>query len=211
MVTPLSPDRYKLQLTISGDMLEKLRLAKDMLSHTIPSGDDAAVLDRALIALLVDLAKKKFAVTPRPRRSRGRKDDTDVPARVKRIVYVRDRGRCTFVGEHGHRCEERRFAEIHHIDLKCLGGKATPDKLTLRCRRHNDYEGRLWFGKRRRKDRAGVVLKEAVAGDGAGVIKEDGPGYGRALVPTSNLFRNKLGGGSREPSTSSLTRPKLGQ
>jgi hypothetical protein len=56
-VTPLSPDRYKLQLTIGGDTLEKLRLAKDMLGHGIPSGDDAAILDRALTALLVDLAK----------------------------------------------------------------------------------------------------------------------------------------------------------
>ena len=32
-VTPLSPDRYKLQLTIGGDTLEKLRLAKDMLGR----------------------------------------------------------------------------------------------------------------------------------------------------------------------------------
>jgi len=75
-VTPLSPDRYKLQLTIGGDTLEKLRLVKDMLSHAIPSGDDAAVLDRALTALLVDLAKKKFADTPslvgRAGRTRGR-------------------------------------------------------------------------------------------------------------------------------------------
>ena len=47
-VVPLSPDRYKLQLTISGETLERLRLAKDMLGHAIPSGDDAAVVDRAL-------------------------------------------------------------------------------------------------------------------------------------------------------------------
>jgi hypothetical protein len=46
-VAPLSPDRYKLQLTIAGDTLEKLRLAKDMLGHAIPSSDDAAILDRA--------------------------------------------------------------------------------------------------------------------------------------------------------------------
>ena len=39
-VTPLSPDRYKLQVTIGGATLEKLRLAKDMLRHAIPSGDD---------------------------------------------------------------------------------------------------------------------------------------------------------------------------
>ena len=58
-MTPLSPDRYKLQLTISGDLLDKLRCAKDMLSHVNPSGDDEAVLDRALEVLLVELAKKK--------------------------------------------------------------------------------------------------------------------------------------------------------
>src|SRR5712691_9254830 len=96
-VTPLSPDRYKLQLTIGGDTLEKLRLAKDMLSHAIPSGDDAAVLDRALSALLVDLARTKFADTPNPRRPRARKPGTrEVPAAVKRAVWVRDLGRCAF-------------------------------------------------------------------------------------------------------------------
>ena len=33
-VEPLSPDRYKLQLTMTGDTLEKLRLAKDMLESS---------------------------------------------------------------------------------------------------------------------------------------------------------------------------------
>jgi hypothetical protein len=150
-VTPLSPDRYKLQLTIDGDTLEKLRLAKDMLGHAIPSGDDAAILDRALMALLVDLAKKKFADTGRPRGSNGRKPGARTPsAAVKRAVWLRDLGRCAFVGSSGHRCGERRFVEFHHIDPYALGGEATVDGIQLRCRRHNDYEGRLYFGKRRR-------------------------------------------------------------
>jgi hypothetical protein len=33
-VTPLSPDRYKLQVTITGETLEKLRLATDMLGQS---------------------------------------------------------------------------------------------------------------------------------------------------------------------------------
>lgn len=148
-VAVLSPDRYKLQLTIGGETLEKLRLAKDMLSHTIPSGDDAAVLDRALSALLVDLARKKFAATPKPRRSRSRDPRArEVPAAVKRAVWVRDLGRCAFIGTTGHRCNERRFVEFHHVDPYALGGEATVDKIELRCRRHNDYESRLYFGKR---------------------------------------------------------------
>jgi hypothetical protein len=148
-VAPLSPDRYKLQVTIGGETLEKLRCAQDMLGHTLPSGNEAAVLDRALTTLLVDLTKKKFANTSKPRPSRGTKWG-DPPAAIQRAVWVRDLGRCGFVGTGGHRCNERRFIEFHHLDPKALGGEASVDNVELRCRRHNDYEGRLWFGKRRR-------------------------------------------------------------
>jgi hypothetical protein len=150
-VTPLAPDRYKLQLTISGETLQKLRLAQDMLGHTFPSGDEAAVVDRALTDLLVNLAKTKFADTPGPRGSKGRQPGARTPAAaVKRAVWVRDLGRCAFVGKSGHRCGERRFVEFHHVDAYALGGEATVDGIQLRCRRHNDYEGRLYFGRRRR-------------------------------------------------------------
>jgi hypothetical protein len=160
-VMALSPDRYKLQLTIGGDTLEKLRLAKDMLGHAIPSGDDAAVLDRALTALLVELARKKFADTRHPRPSRGTKAGArDPSAHVKRAVWLRDLGRCAFVGTNNHRCNERRFVEFHHIDPHVLGGEGTVDQIELRCRRHNDYEGRLYFGKHRRGDDSGIVREE---------------------------------------------------
>jgi hypothetical protein len=149
-VAPLSPDRYKLQVTISGETLEKLRLAKDMLGHSVPSGDDALVLDRALDALLAVLAKKKFAATTQPREARplgpGRRSPS---AAVKRAVWHRDLGRCAFVGKGGHRCEEQRSLEFHHVDPYALGGDATVDGIQLRCRRHHDYEGRLYFGERR--------------------------------------------------------------
>jgi len=191
-VTPLSPDRYKLQLTIGGDTLEKLRLAKDMLSHAIPSGDDAAILDRALTALLVDLARKKFADTPKPRPSHTANPRArTIPAAVKRAVWVRDLGRCAFVGTSGHRCNERRFVEFHHVDPYALGGEATVDQIALRCRPHNDYEGRLYFGKRRRDD--------------AGVVREQD---GAQPVELANLFRNKLAS-SASPSSSPRPRAPL--
>lgn len=44
-VRPLSPDRYKYELTIGGSTLEKLRLAKDMLRHALPAANDEAVLE----------------------------------------------------------------------------------------------------------------------------------------------------------------------
>lgn len=145
--TPLSPDRYHVQLTIDGDTLERLRLAKDMLRHAIPSGDDAAILDRALTALLADLARKKFAATTEPRPSRGTAPGSrHIPAEVKRAVWLRDLGRCAFVGTEGRRCGERGFLEFHHVQPYAAGGEASVGNVELRCRRHNDYESRTFFG-----------------------------------------------------------------
>ena len=135
---------------MSGETLEKLRLAQDMLGHAIPSGDESAVVDRALTALLAELARKKFAATSKPGHSRPRTPGARTPsAAVKRTVWVRDRGRCAFIGAGGRRCNERRFVEFHHVDPHALGGEASVDGIQLRCRRHNDYEGRLYFGNRR--------------------------------------------------------------
>lgn len=48
--TPLSPRRYKLQVTIGQGARDKLAELQDLLSHQIPDGDAAAVIERALDA-----------------------------------------------------------------------------------------------------------------------------------------------------------------
>jgi hypothetical protein len=147
-VAPLSPDRYRLQLTIGPETLDKLRLARDLLRHAIPSGDEAAVLDRALTALLADLARKKFGAATAPRAARGTAPGSrHVPAEVKRAVFLRDLGRCAFVGTGGRRCAERGFLEFHHVHPYAMGGAATLDNIQLRCRRHNACEARADFGR----------------------------------------------------------------
>jgi hypothetical protein len=147
-VTPLATDRYQLQLTLGAATVEKLRLARDMLRHALPSGDDAAILESALTALLAELAKKKFGAAERPRPSRATAPGSrHIAAEVKREVWLRDLGRCAFVGTTGHRCGERGFLEFHHVLPHAAGGEPTPENIQLRCRRHNDYEARAYFGK----------------------------------------------------------------
>jgi hypothetical protein len=151
--TPIAPERYRLQVTIGAETLAKLRLAKDMLGHAVPSGNEAEVLDRALSALLLDLAKKKFAATDRPRRGSGTAPGSrHIPAEVKRAVWLRDLGRCAFVGTGGRRCEDRRFLEFHHLKPYEVGGAATVDNIQLRCRAHNDYEARVYFDRGQGED-----------------------------------------------------------
>jgi hypothetical protein len=140
-LTPLSPRRYKLQLTISAETLEKLRRAKDMLGHVVAAGDDDAVLNRALTVLLDKLAREKLARTDKPRPGRPRNRRARRPsAAVRRVLWERDGGRCKYISPDGHRCEETRRIEGHHLDPWALGNDADdPEAFELRCSRHNDY------------------------------------------------------------------------
>jgi hypothetical protein len=156
-VRPLGTERYEVRFTATAEMRDKLRLAQDLLGHSIPSGDLAQVFDRALSALIGDLTRKKFAATERPQPSRGQAEGSrNIPAAVKRAVVTRDGGRCAFVSKSGHRCGERRFLEFHHVVPHAAGGKPTVDTIALRCRAHNGYEVDLFFGPGRRRTREGV-------------------------------------------------------
>ena len=146
--------RYEVRFTASAQTREKLRLAQDLLRHAIPTGDPAEVIDRALTALLEDLARKKFAATKRPRASRGTSPGSrDISVKVRRAVWIRDRGACTFVSKSGRRCNERAFVEFHHADPYGVGGEATVQNIQLLCRAHNAYEGELFYGHGRPTER----------------------------------------------------------
>jgi hypothetical protein len=147
VVAPLAPARYRVQFTVGPETSQKLRQAQDLLRREIPSGDPAAIFDRALTLLLEDIARKKLAATSRPGPGRpAAPRSRHVPAEVKRAVWLRDGGRCAFVGRSGRRCRERSFLEFHHKEPYALGGETTVGNLSLRCHAHNVHEARLVFG-----------------------------------------------------------------
>lgn len=150
VVTPLSPERFRVQFTVSGETRAKLRMAQDLLRHSLPSGDLAAIFDRALSVLLADIEKRKLAIVANPRQSKkAAKASTTrhIPAAVKRAVWARDKGRCAFVGKEG-RCRERGALELHHVKPFAAGGTATVKNIELRCRAHNAHEADTYFGAR---------------------------------------------------------------
>jgi hypothetical protein len=157
VVAPLSGETYKVQCTVSEKTHDKLRLAQDMLRHQLPNGDIAEILDRALTSLLERLARQKFAATDGPRPGRpAAPGSRHIPAEVKRVVWLRDLGRCTFVAETGKRCDATGFVEFHHIRPYAAGGEPTVDNVRLTCRAHNSYEAELAFGPPRiREDLSG--------------------------------------------------------
>jgi 5-methylcytosine-specific restriction endonuclease McrA len=147
-VTPLAPERYKMQFTIGGETHAKLRRVQDLLRHTLPSGDPAAIFDKALTLLLIELERTKAAVTDRPRAPRATAiGSRHLPASVRRKVWARDGARCAFVGTNG-RCSESSWLEFHHIVPFADGGASTVGNIELRCRAHNQFEAEQWFGPR---------------------------------------------------------------
>jgi 5-methylcytosine-specific restriction endonuclease McrA len=143
-VAPIDGRRFSLAVTIEQATHDKLRRAQDLLGR---AGDVAGVLDRALEALLEKLEKRKFAKTVKPRRPRAARAARTIPAHVRRAVLERDGGRCTFVGEDGHRCEARRFLEFDHVVPVARGGVATVDQVRTLCRTHNQLEAERVFGR----------------------------------------------------------------
>jgi hypothetical protein len=174
---PPEAERYLVQVAIPKSTHDKLRRAQALLSHAMPSGNVAQVLDRALDALISQLEKRKFGaptsnLPPERRsqpkvtgRSRSASSARYIPARVRRAVWERDQGRCTFVSSSGRRCESRKFLEYDHIEPVARGGTATAGGLRLRCRAHNQHEAERVFGagfmsRKREESRGGNALRE---------------------------------------------------
>jgi 5-methylcytosine-specific restriction endonuclease McrA len=148
VVAPLGPDRYLLKITLSASAHARLERARDLLRHVVPSGDPAAIVDRALSVLVDELEKSRCAAAHRPpARPRATSTPRHVPAAVRRAVWTRDEGRCAFVGATG-RCRETGWLELHHRVPCARGGPASVENIELRCRAHNAYEAEREFGAR---------------------------------------------------------------
>jgi hypothetical protein len=160
-----SPERYRVQFTVGKEAHDTLRRLQDLLRREIPDGDAGAIVERALELLLERVEKAKFGATTKPRAPRRIRPGTDtaripeeartpvslsrgIPSPVQRAAWRRDGGQCGFVSKDGLRCAERSFLEFHHIRPYARGGPATIENISLRCRRHNQYEAELVFGPR---------------------------------------------------------------
>ncbi|MFL5379735.1 MAG: hypothetical protein ACJ787_17635, partial [Myxococcales bacterium] len=69
------------------------------------------------------------------------------PAAIRRYVYGRDGGRCTFVDGRGHRCKETGFLEFDHLDGFARTHLHDPERIVLRCRAHNQHEAEKMYGR----------------------------------------------------------------
>ena len=145
-IVPLQEDAYKVQLTANKALVAKIDHVKEMMRHRNPKGDLATIFDAALDLLIAKLEKERFGKTSRPRKTARPCKPGSVSQEKRREVFARDGYRCTHVDESGHRCDERGWLEIDHIDPKALNGSDETRNLRIRCRAHNSMHAKDVFG-----------------------------------------------------------------
>ncbi|HET7224727.1 MAG TPA: hypothetical protein VFK69_03345 [Candidatus Eisenbacteria bacterium] len=123
-VAPVAAQRFVIQVTVSQQTHAKLEHLRELLSHALPGGELAEVLDYALSTTITQVEKRKFGATDQPRAPLQSANPRHIPAHVRRAVHARDGGRCTFVADDGHRCEARRHLEFDHIEPLARGAAA---------------------------------------------------------------------------------------
>ena len=173
-VTATAPERYRVKFTADEAFANNLREAQALLKSQIPDGDIAQIMDRALRVLLVEVKKKKLGASggrrrtsiseegrrsheppPPPEVERGERPSRSrtIPVAVRRAVYDRDGGRCTFTNKQGTRCTADCGLEFHHEVPFGVGGEHRVENIRLLCKPHNLAQARQDYGAERIEQR----------------------------------------------------------
>ena len=144
---PLAPQRYGYQFSSDEEFQTDLTEATELLGDAVAPGDLAAIFKRVLKAALPVLRKQKFGAAKKPGRCRAPKPGSRrIPNSVKRAVWKRDGGRCTYVSDDGRRCTSRKV-QYDHIEEVARGGLSTESNVRLLCHAHNQLAAEKTFGR----------------------------------------------------------------
>jgi HNH endonuclease len=141
VVEPLAPARYQVRFTASAELREKLERLQALMRSSVPDGDLARLIDIAVTEKLERVEARRFAKTRAPHKGLSETDATPssrhIPAPVRRAVYERDGGLCSYRDERGRRCAGRHDLEFHHKHPFARGGDHSAENLALMCPAHN--------------------------------------------------------------------------
>lgn len=147
-------NKYQITIEIDESLMEKVELFKNLISHRNPNPSLAecfeAMADIAIEKL--DLSKATTVAAgvgsdAPPPAVAHRKRPKYISAAVRREIWRKAEGKCTFVnGENHQRCNSIFQLEVDHIIPQALGGTSEIENLRLVCRAHNILYARAEFG-----------------------------------------------------------------
>jgi hypothetical protein len=149
-VMPLSLDRVRVGFDAGTELLRLVDRAKLILRHKYPEGRLEDILREALEVMIERKdpqkrlgLKEEGELAPEPRYLTAWRGGRYIPARVKRAVWQRDDGRCTWRFDDGALCGSRDALEFDHFRPFAKGGRSDDARnVRLLCRMHNRMAAR---------------------------------------------------------------------
>jgi 5-methylcytosine-specific restriction endonuclease McrA len=147
-----------IQFLANRGFMERYEEVRALLSQRLPDTSFEAVFEALINEFLerhspvrrkARRERKKTARTkprPEPASQEPKRHTRQIPAAVREKVFVRDKGRCTYVGRTGKRCGSTQALQIDHIEPFARGGSNRASNLRLLCAKHNRLVAEEIFG-----------------------------------------------------------------
>lgn len=154
IVRAVSQTQSEIKFLVESELLKEIEELRNLLAHSHPGASIKEILiysvKNTLKALrpkdMVAKKAKNLLPTLKPKVT-PLKISRYIPANVKREVWARDRGECTYKNqETGKKCACKYGLEYDHIQPYALGGESTEENLRLRCKAHNQWTAIQTFG-----------------------------------------------------------------
>lgn len=142
-VTPLSPARFHVNFTASERFKGHIDAALELAA---PSTTLEALIEDALELWIKMRQKERLGVPGRKAKASANTGGRYIAKAIRRTVWQRDGGQCTYCCEASRRCSEKRGLQFDHVVPHARGGQSTADNLRLRCSAHNQLWAEECFG-----------------------------------------------------------------
>ncbi len=158
---PTSPGHFAVQFTLDDEAHRELEYARSLNRRVVPCSDIAEFY-RWAVRQAIQLGEKRAFGGRNCRRKQKvgpvrEPKGNHIPDALRAQVWMRDKGRCTFVSDSGRRCSAEGTLDIDHKMPLGKGGATTLENLRLLCPAHNQYEADRVFG-------AGFMAEKRAAG-----------------------------------------------
>lgn len=129
------------------ELLRLMDRARELLSHSIPSGDRLEIAKVAFHVLIAHLEKTKRAKTDTPRPAPS-EPTQGISRHATRETFERDGDQCSYVDPRtGARCPSRAFIQRNHVVMRVHGGTDEATNLEPTCGPHNRLLAKLALGR----------------------------------------------------------------
>jgi hypothetical protein len=139
----INSEETEIRFTANKALMEKFEKIRNLLGHKLSDQQFASLFEE-----LADLALKKLEpkkeVSPAPAKV---SETRYIPEKVKRVIWHRDSGQCTYVDSKGKRCESKHALQYEHIIPFAKGGKTSVENLKLLCLAHNQFTAIQAYGR----------------------------------------------------------------